>query len=70
MIFFIFLLRRQGEGSPGAMAGRGEQTWVECRSGPVEVIWLCFHVCTAAFASFPLNSSLKPSQFLKIYSEE
>lgn len=44
--FFIFLLRRQGEGLPGAMAGREggreEETWVECRAGPVEVTRLFF----------------------------
>lgn len=67
--FFIILLRRQGEGSPGVMAGRGEETWVECRAGPVEVTRPCFHVCTAVFARFLLNLPLKLSQFLKICSE-
>lgn len=41
-----------------------------CRAGPVELIRLYFHVCTTVFASLPLNSTLKLSQFLKICSEE
>lgn len=39
--FFMFLLRREGEGLPGAMAGRGEESWEACWDGPEEV-FSCF----------------------------
>lgn len=42
--FFMFLLRREGEGLPGAMAGRGEEGWEACWDGPEEV-FSCFSLC-------------------------
>lgn len=67
--FFMFLLRREGEGLPGAITGRGEESWEACRDGPVEV-FSCF---SSVFESFLVNSTLKlvfKSQFLKVCSEE
>lgn len=49
--FFMFLLRREGEGLPGAMAGRGEESWEACWDGPEEV-FSCFSMC---FCKLSLN---------------